>query len=185
MPPPTFLFIDTETTGLRPGFHEIIEIGCVVAESHMDLFGKEQLVETAARTWRIHPLYPERAQAEALKINGYGRRDWSDAVPKDRAYRELAELGKGKILLAQNMSFDWSFLLAEAQTVNVAIENVFFRKLDLMSMAFLYARIKDLELKRFSLEAMCEHFGVNNPAAHEALADARAAFEVFKHLWER
>lgn len=183
MPPVRYLFIDTETTGLTPGFHEVIEIGCVLTEPRLDLFGKEEFVEVSARAWRMHPTLPERAQAGAMRVNGYGTRDWSDAVSHPQALRELAEYGKGSVFIAQNVTFDWNFLVEEGKRHGVPLaEGIFTRKFDLMSMAFQYARTMDPQLKRFSLSAMCEHFGVKNSAAHEALSDARAAFAVFKRL---
>lgn len=186
MPPARYLFIDTETTGLIPGFNEVIEIGCVLVEPHRDLFGKEEFIEVSARSWRMHPKFPERAQAAALRVNGYGTRDWSDAIPQEQAFHELVEYGRGSILVAQNVTFDWNFLVEDAKRLGVPLaEGVFTRKFDLMSMAFQYARTTDPELKRLSLAAMCEHFGITNAAAHEALADARAAFAVFKRLIER
>ena len=41
----TFIFVDTETTGLLFGFHEVIEIGAVRAHFERDLFGKEVFVK--------------------------------------------------------------------------------------------------------------------------------------------
>jgi DNA polymerase III epsilon subunit-like protein len=186
MNPLPLLCVDTETTGLRPGFHEVIEIGCVLAEPRTDFFGSIEYVETAARVWRIHPKFPERAQSGALRANGYGTRDWSDAVSAKQAFEEFARMGKGKIFLAQNVTFDWSFLVADSERYGIQLQDdIFVRKLDLMSMAYLYAHTTDFSLRRFSLEAMCEHFGVRNVSAHEALSDARAALEIFKRLARR
>lgn len=185
MPPLRYLFVDTETTGLDPSFHEIIEIGCLIAEPRMDLFGKETYIEVDAREWRMHPDFPERAQPEALRVNGYGARDWSDAVPRTVALREFIEFGKGTILIAQNVTFDWGFLREGAKRHGVMIDtNIFSHKFDLMSMAFQYSRTKNPDLRRFSLAAMCEYFGIENTHAHRALSDARAAFSVFKRLIE-
>lgn len=186
MPPERYLFVDTETTGLTPGFHEIIEIGCVLSETHRDLFGNEEFVEVGSRVWRMHPKYPERAQPGALRVNGYGVRDWSDAVPREHAFRELVKFGAGSVFIAQNVTFDWNFLSEDAKHLGIPLaDNVFPRKLDLMSMAFIYSRVIDPTLDRFNLAAMCEHFGITNTAAHEALSDARAAFAVFKRIIKR
>ena len=56
-----------------------------------------------------------------------------------------------------------------------------FHRLDLISMAYTKLYHEPLA-KRFSLRALCEHFGVKNENAHSAMADIRAEFEIYKKL---
>ncbi len=84
-------FIDTETTGLDPNFHEVIEIGCVVADWKPDLFGERTLVESSTLDIKIIPEHIERADPKALAVNHYAKRDWSQAI--QRRLRRCATAG--------------------------------------------------------------------------------------------
>ncbi len=48
-------------------------------------------------------------------------------------------------------------------------------------MAFAKLHGKD-DIDKYSLRTLCEYFKINNKNAHSALSDARALFQLFKHL---
>lgn len=175
-------FIDTETTGLDPNFHEVIEIGCVVADWKPDLFGERTLVESSTLDIKIIPEHIERADPKALAVNHYAKRDWSQAISRKEAIMELARVAKGAIFIAQNVTFDWSFLQQAAESVGIALDQEFhFRKLDLASIAF--GRLPDdPKLERYTLRELSQYFGIRNEDAHTALSDARTAFEIYRKL---
>lgn len=176
-------FIDTETTGLNPFFHEVIEIGCVIAEPKPSLFGVIEYVETAALDIRIVPQHIERAEPAALRVNGYNDRDWSDALPPKDALARLAATVNGAMFIAQNVTFDWTFLSAMAERAQFPFDRVFgYRKLDLISLVMGKWAGRQGGPPRYALKALCEFYGVKNENAHTALADARAAFEVYKKV---
>ena len=65
-------FIDVETTGLVPGYNEMIDIGVVLAT----LDG----VEIARTFVRVMPNYPERTAPEVPAINGFESTCPSDSI---------------------------------------------------------------------------------------------------------
>jgi len=82
--------------------------------------------------------------------------------------------------VAHNASFDYSFI--EKTFEECDIENkMFYACIDTLTLAI--AKLKDdKDVTRYTLRAMCEHFGIKNEKAHTALADVRATFEMFKKL---
>ena len=83
-------------------------------------------------------------------------------------------------MVAQNITFDWSFL--EQAFKKTGMKNpMHFLRLDLISIAFAKLYENDA-VQRFSLQAMCEHFGIKNERAHTALADVRVSVEIYKKL---
>lgn len=104
------LHIDTETTGLRPGFHELIDIGVI----YSDVAGNE------LGRWyrRLMPKHPERLDPGAQKVNGFDADLWrkEKAWAPDRAladwiaYDEKLCGARPRLRLAYNCSFDKAFL---------------------------------------------------------------------------
>lgn len=63
-------FVDVETTGLVPGYHEMIDIGIVMT----DLEGTEQ----DSLFVRIQPAHPERTQDGARAVNAFDAAKWKE-----------------------------------------------------------------------------------------------------------
>ena len=103
-------FIDVETTGLIPGYHEMIDIGVVLAT----LEGEE-----INRTFiRILPDHPERTSPEVPDINGFNYRKWVgyNAMPIPTSVDSLINFynknsGNRQVLMvAFNSHFDAAFV---------------------------------------------------------------------------
>jgi DNA polymerase-3 subunit epsilon len=175
-------FVDLETTGLDPTRHEITEVGIIVAKQETDLFGKRSLIEVAAEEILLVPDRLEDADPGALRVNRFHTRDRSGALPQREGLARVAELISGTVFVAQNVTFDWSFLFLSGKRHGIDFDRqLFYHKLDLGSMAIgkLY---QDPSQKKFTLRAITERFGVKNLDAHTALSDARATFEAAKRL---
>lgn len=103
-------FVDVETTGLVPGFHEMIDIGIVMT----DLDG-EELGELFIR---IQPEHPERTDAGARAVNAFDTARWQElgALTTDQAIGRIADFhathaGDRQVLMvAFNSQFDAAFL---------------------------------------------------------------------------
>lgn len=176
----TLAFIDLETTGLNPATHEIIEVAGIIVRQvpRADRGAGLDVVEEFEL--KVKPTRLETAEPDALRINGYNDADWLFAADLHQAMKLVAEKTKDCILVGLNIAFDAAFLEAGFRAAGVANE-MHFHTIEIMSMAFakLY---DDQRVSRFSLRALAEYFGIENPRAHTALADIRTTFEVYKRL---
>lgn len=176
----TLAFIDTETTGFYPDRHEIIELGVVLARQIEKETGGQAVELLGEYEYKIKPTHIETADPESLRINGYDEADWIFALDLPNALTDFAKKTDGAIMVAHNLPFDLAFL--EAAFKKTGVKNLMdFHRLDTISMAFARLYEKN-EVKKFSLRALCEYFGIENKKAHSALSDAQALFEVYKKL---
>lgn len=103
-------FIDVETTGLVPGYHEMIDIGIVMT----DLDGKE----LGELFLRIQPDHPERTQEGARAVNAFDDTRWRElgALPAEVAINRIVDFHQGiagdrsVLMIAFNSHFDAAFL---------------------------------------------------------------------------
>ncbi len=102
--------IDVETTGLIPGYHEMIDIGVV----YTDLQG--QILDSLFL--RIQPKHPLRMDSGAYRVNNFNPQLWEQlgAVSIDQAVDSLrffhAQVAGQKpvLMVAYNSYFDAAFL---------------------------------------------------------------------------
>jgi DNA polymerase III subunit epsilon len=175
-------FIDTETTGLNPEKHEVIEIGVVLVRQTMREGRGPSLELIEEIEMKIKPQRLEDAEDEALRINGYNDADWIFAPELKPAMEMLAKKLEGAVMVAHNICFDAPFL--EKCFERAGVDNTMKRyKLDTISIAFarFYNRPGDI---KYSLGYLCDLFGIKNENAHTALADARALYQVYKKMMD-
>jgi len=159
----TFVAFDTETTGLQPGFHQLVEIGAVKFK------GDEILDE-------FHNLInPERdIPPEVIAIHGitqemvHGAPYASEVVPK------FIEFTGDALLLAHNAPFDESFISFNLQNINgQQPENPIYDTLIL-------TRILFPELVSHSLRSLAEHLDITDIPAHRSIPDVLTTIGIFK-----
>ena len=175
-------FIDTETTGLNPDRHEVIEFACIIVRQ-IERPGRGPETEIVEEfEIKIKPEHIENAEETALRINGYTEEDWIFAIDAKNAWEHIAKKVAGCNMVSHNITFDHAFVTKSLEKYNV--ENTFhFHKIDTISMAF--ARLYDRpDVQKFSLRALCDFFKVENSKAHTALADTRALYEVYKKMMQ-
>lgn len=103
-------FVDVETTGLVPGYHEMIDLGVVMT----DLDGQP----LDSLFVRLQPEHPDRTSEGARAVNAFDEAEWRrlGALPPARALDSLRAFhrrvaGDGPVLLvAFNSQFDAAFL---------------------------------------------------------------------------
>ena len=177
-------FLDVETTGLTPGFHEVVNVGIILA----DLEGNEK----ARMLLYIEPNYPERATPEALAINGYEPKLWRQmgAVPAVQAVDSIIAFyntqanGKWILMVAYNAQFDASFL---DHLFRVADKNIWtfqhYFALDVPSMAWILG-YRDLEAN-----VLAKRFGTKGtsrvPIEHHGLGCADLNLRLYRVLMKR
>lgn len=166
------VFLDTETTGLDPRKHELLEIAAVRTTP-------DGLTVKGEYERRVVPLRISDADPVALNVNGYRPEEWRDAVPPLQALSELQAFAADAVIVGHNVNFDLSFLDALAHSNNVS--NTWYKyKVDTVSLAWpLYVTGK---IEKPSLEALETYFGYRRQQRHRALVDVRACMFVYGAL---
>lgn len=174
------VFVDTETTGLDPRTHELLEIAFIRVSQDWQSGEKPKFTILEEWSKKVQPLNIATADSMSLRVNGYTVTGWKDAIQVEDALKEFSEKTAGAIMVAHNVAFDAGFL--DTYFSRYGIPNkMHYHRLDTVSMA--YAKLHGTpEVTRFSLAELCKYFGVVNENAHSALADAKADFELFKRL---
>lgn len=169
-------FIDTETTGLDLFKHEVIDIAALQLSWLGDSF-----IEISRFESKIKPKKIKDASEVALKINGYTKKKWKEAVdcetflPLIKAYIETSE-----VVIGQNLVFDYRFINKMFES-NENEKPKWPKYIDTKWMAD--QLVHDKKLKRSSLDFLCEHYNIPVIGrAHTAMTDVLRTFELFKTL---
>jgi DNA polymerase III alpha subunit (gram-positive type) len=165
-------FIDSETTGLTPGYHEAIEWACVLTKPD----GITILDEFEVK---VKPRYPERFDARAKEVNGYTEEAWAEAPPPGFAIENLLSLTQGAILVGQNVSFDENFLVAFASAYELKTTH-HYHKIDTMNLA--WPLIKSGKIDGLSLTNLARWAGVEQEMPHRAMNDVKCVMAVYAAL---
>ena len=132
--PTLFAIVDLETTGLNPNYNEIIDIGLILIDEDMNEIGRFNS--------KILPLYPERINPEARKINGFDLILWrkENALTSEEATKKLIDFlsnfKRKPYFIAFNSWFDSAFLSNLFRTYDYRFDNWFdYKVFDIPSMA--------------------------------------------------
>ena len=87
-------FVDTETTGLDPHYHEMVSIAIITE------FGDGRIDRWYTK---LRPRHIERAHPKALQVNGYTEEDWEDAPYFD----EVFPIVQDKLRIYHLMNVNW------------------------------------------------------------------------------
>lgn len=182
--------IDFETTGRRPGYHEIIQIAILPLDQEL------QPTDQAPTFYlNIRPEHPERCERGAVYVHGIDMDMLRLHAPsQDRAIDLLCDwfnkldLPQNRVIvpLAHNWAFESAFLKGwlgpdlvdqmfhshgrDSMTLAAAInDRAFFRG-------------EPLVFKKLGLVPLCEQLGIAYENAHDALADCQAAAELYRRL---
>jgi len=182
--------IDFETTGLIPGYHEIIQIGVVPLNA--DLRPNPEL---RPFYHNMAPKFPERSQAGAGQVHGLDLSDLMIHAPSSERVADLLVDWWERLDLPENktivpLGFNWEFETGHGRAwLGYELFNQLFHghARDGMRLAIaLNDRSsfagEPVPFARVGLKALCKHFGVNNENPHDALSDAYAEAAVYRAL---
>jgi len=173
----SYTVIDTETTGLSPANHEIIDFAAITFD--FDESGDIKIIKET--NFKIKPKYIEKAQKQALEVNGYTEEAWKNA----KYFEEHAEtikniLKESETLLGQNLIFDLRFLEASFKNHKMRMPKL-PKYVDTKQMG--QQMVKEGKLSSASMDRMCEQLGVKfSGKAHTALTDCQRTISVWTRL---
>jgi len=162
----TFVVVDVETTGLRPGDARICEIGAV------KLRGLEPLAEFQTLADPGQPLPPAISQ-----LTGIADRDLRGSPSPREAVRRFINFAGDAVLVAHNARFDAGFLDRE-------VEALTGRHIagPLVDTVWLARRLLVDRAPRVNLRSLATFFGTSVEPCHRALPDAQATAEILVAL---
>jgi DNA polymerase-3 subunit epsilon len=168
-------FIDTETSGLDPTVHEILEFAV-------------QFEGASPVHFKIRPRRIDKAEPKALEVNGYKPENWLDALEPEVAAQQIAEWLKDCVIVGHNVGFDMSFIKAFLKEMNVEAK-IGYHLIDTVTLA--YEHLVPCGLESLSLKNVCLFLGIPpEPDVHEAANGALKVQAVYSNLvratwWDR
>ncbi len=160
--PETLISLDIETTGLDPDNDVIIEIGAVKFSN--------ELVEAEFQAL-VNP--GRRIPAFVCQLTGITNDMVAEAPPLTAVIQQLADFVGTAPVLGHNVGFDLGFVRKQGALQKNA-------HIDTMDLAA--AVLSPAQDRRYSLGALATELGVELPATHRALEDARVTHAVYLEL---
>ena len=182
--------LDVETTGLNPKEHSIIEIAVYPIKPSGESFYS-----------RIKPIHRNFTD-EAFEVNGITPEEaekGEDAWIVLYRFQHFMSKVDRPILCGHNIAFDLGFLsemyeyCGQLPEYGPGTEN--YHVIDTWSLAYFMCVSRGYTVEKYNLDSLCSYFGiprsverdeygVERPAKHDALSDARATAELVKVLVE-
>ena len=161
-PGPGWAVVDVETSGFRPGQARIVSIAALA-------LGDDGNVEHSVSTLLNPGVDPGPTHVHGLTAEMLaGKPCFADVAA------ELIEVLRGRTLVAHNVSFDYSFLVAEAEQAGLELP------IDSVMCTVELARRLDLDVDNMRLETLAAHWGVSQIRPHDALDDALVLAHILK-----
>ena len=162
-----FAVVDVETTGIQVvrGADRVIEVAVVVTQGARRQTVLDRLI------------HPDRPVSNLITRITSITNDHLRAAPRfEEIADEVVEALAGRVFVAHNVRFDWSFLSAELRRA---------KGISLMGPRLCTARLARRLVpaaESCGLDWLTEYFGLENPARHRAGGDAWATAELLGRL---
>jgi len=165
----SFAVVDFETTGINPSTDRIVQLAAIVVNGDGEIVDEFDTV--------VKPESPDNYTHGAEHIHGISESQVANGMPLSEALKKLWDISSGNVFTAHNARFDIGFLHAESERIGLdyRVES----HIDTLSLA---RKIDTEKSRRHSLEALCQHYGIEREKAHDAKADATATAELLMHL---
>lgn len=172
------VFLDTETTGLNPDRHEIIQISAFNVSP-------TRRTETFIKIF-VKPIFLYTSEPKALELNRYSKERWIDAGAVD-LHTALVSLrdtcfAHSSVLAIWNPVFDAPFLRNAFNRVGLGWpETIHYHVLDVSSMVWSLVA-KKRRIESIKLAKVCEHLGIDNEGEHDSGRDVERMIQVYRKL---
>ncbi|MDT5008728.1 MAG: polymerase subunit epsilon [Mycobacterium sp.] len=159
--------VDVETSGFRPGQARVISIAALA-------LGDDGNVEKSVSTLLNPGVDPGPTHVHGLTAEMLaGQPCFADAAA------DVADVLRGRTLVAHNVAFDYSFLAAEAELAGLELP------VDSVMCTVELARRLNLDVGNYRLETLAAHWGVTQLRPHDALDDALVLAQILKPVLAR
>lgn len=177
-------YIDTETTGLNPAVHEVIDIAVVFDLEVADKLQIPHLIRDPAEhvayyTTRIKPEHIDVAEEKALAVNGYTTEGWANAPTAAEVVPILQVILKDVVCCGHNVGFDTDFIQNMIKRTGSSFR-MDYHKVDTVTFGYTY--LVPAGLEKLSLDAIRDFLGWPKDGGHRALQDALDARRLHKLL---
>lgn len=165
------VFVDIETSGLDPNYHEPIEVGLVAAEYRREMSSVEFSLA----------FDPVKADPKALEVNGWSYREFAPVFSVEDAHASLMDhFADGALFCAWHSHFDEAFLAAWCRRNSLEIPWSHRAVVDLPSLVMARCGV----VVRGSTRTLAKQLGLDPDydGRHSALGDAGFAYDVFCQL---
>lgn len=173
----SLVVIDLEMSGPNPQMHEVLDVGGVRAT--LDHAFPEE------KSWgsRVKPKHIGNADPNALKVVGYHPKHWKDALDLEKAFAELAELGRGAAIAGWGIGQDMNFLVEVFRRLEMDWP---FAPVSVDVQPIARQLLKGTgSVDRFNLGHVADRLGIGRMGEHGALPDAYATYDVLVKLHEQ
>jgi DNA polymerase III epsilon subunit-like protein len=182
--------LDVETTGRLAGYHEIVQIAIVPV-------GLDLLPLEGVRHFNhlIRPEHKERAEKEAMRVNGLDLDELEATAPSsfevadwlDEWFRDLKlPFQRSLVPLAHNWAHEKGFITDWLGLDGVSKYFFSHPRDTMVTASFLndYCAMHGdrVPFSHINLVHMCKVLGIEYTDAHDALADSLATAEVYRRL---
>ena len=171
--------IDTETTGINPLIHEVVEFAGIRVEKD----GTESTFHTYIRPKNMNPDFVEGPYKEIVAQQFEKRRHlFESARPITEVYSGILNFLNGTILIGHNIAFDEYMLNANLYKAGID-KMVPYNKIDTKALAIEHLFPKGL--KSASLDTVRKFLNLSSDGAHTAMKDVEDTKLLFETLWRR
>lgn len=154
--------VDVETSGFRPGQARIVSIAALA-------LGDDGNVEASFSSLLDPGVDPGPTHVHGLTAEMLaGQPTFGDVVD------QVADVLRGRTLVAHNVAFDYSFLTAEAELIGAELP------IDSAMCTVELSRRLRLGTENLRLETLAAHWGVTQMKPHDALDDALVLAQILK-----
>jgi len=159
-----FVILDTETTGLRPGHHRVIELAGIRMRAGEVIDSFQTLLNPGVRL-----------PAFIVQFTGITQEMLETAPKAHEVFPDFLNFIEGAILVGHNIGFDIGFLSYEARLLGYDFP---LDGLDTIPLARRFLP----RLRRFKLDSVASHLRITTTNRHRAMGDARVTAAVFVKL---
>ena len=159
-PGPGWVVVDVETSGFRPGLARVLSVAALALDSEGRVeqsFASLVNPGTDPGPTHVHGLTPAMLA---------GQPQFADIID------DLSAQLRGRTLVAHNVAFDYTFLVAEAEIAEAELP------IDSVMCTLELTRRLGLGLPNLRLETLAAHWGIGQDRPHDALDDARVLADV-------